>query len=93
MQAFLATPNLDAFVEPKLLDTCVKDHYELGVSRDCLNLSIELVKDDVPVNAIRSFVERSLQGAEEIAEGTVLRIRALKRETEKGHGHDSTAAS
>jgi hypothetical protein len=89
--SFLATLNLDAFVEPKFLDTCVKDHYE-RVSKDCLHLSIEMVNEDVPASGIRSFVDRSFEAAERIAEGTALRIKALKSEAEIAHGHDSTPA-
>lgn len=84
---FLATPNLELFVEPKLLDTGVKEHYD-RISRDCLNLRIDMSKKDVPANAVRSVLEDALDGAERVAEGTILRIKALKPEAQKSHGDD-----
>jgi hypothetical protein len=82
---FLATSNLDVFVEPKYIDTCVKDHLE-RVSVDSLHIQMEMVREDVPLSAVRTFLDDSLEGAEKIAEGTVLRIKGLKLKTGEIHG-------
>ncbi len=80
-KTFLGTPHLEAFVEPKFLDTCIKEHYE-RVSTESLNLVIEMSKEDVPISSVRSFLSDSLEGAESIAAGTVRKIKGLKTEEE-----------
>jgi hypothetical protein len=91
-KSFLATGNLEVFVEPKFIDTCIKEHYE-RISKDCLSLIIEMIKEDVPVSALRSSLDHSLEGAEKIADGTVLRINGLKPKGHVSHGDATEAAS
>jgi hypothetical protein len=91
-KSFLSTGNLEAFVEPKFIDTCIKEHYE-RISKDCLSLIIEMIKKDVPVSALRSSLDHSLEGAEKIADGTVLRIKGLKPKGQVSHGDATQAAN
>lgn len=90
-RTFLATGDLDAFVEPKYLDTCVKEHYD-RISRDCLSLVIDMSKDDVAVGDLRSTLQSGLEGAEKIADGTVLRIKGLKPRGPMSHGDATNTA-
>jgi hypothetical protein len=83
-KTFWSIGNLDAFVEPRLIDTCVKEHFDL-ISQDCLYLSMEMIKEDAPVSNVRSLLHDSLEGAEKIAEETVLRLKGLKRKGQKTH--------
>jgi hypothetical protein len=91
-KSFLSAGNLDAFVEPKFIDTCIKEHYE-RISKDCLSLIIEMIKEDVPVSALRSSLDHSFEGAEKIADGTVLRIKGLKPKGQVTHGDAREAAN
>lgn len=91
-KTFLATPNLDAFVEPKYLDTCIKEHYD-RISKECLSLAIDMSKEDVAVSALRKTLQDSFEGAEKIADGTVLRIKGLNPRGPVSHGDATETAS
>ena len=69
--AFLATNHLDSLLEPRLLDTSVKDFHD-QISHECLFMSIELKSTDFPVSSIGTFVRDAMEAAERIAEETVL---------------------
>jgi|SRR5271157_3757437 len=84
---FLSTANLDLFVEEKYTDTCIKEQLE-RVSHDCLSLTIEMTKEDVPANSLPSLVHDCYEGVENIAEGVVLRIRLLKPKEQLRDGND-----
>lgn len=88
-RTFLSTGNLEAFVEPKFLDTCIKEHYE-RISKECLSLVIDMSKGDTAVSVFRSTLKDSLEGAQEIADGTVLRIKGLKQRGPVNHGDAAT---
>ena len=84
-RTFLSNGNLEAFVEPKYLDLCIKEHYE-RISNECLSLVIEMSKENVAVNAFRSTLEDSFEGAQKIADGTVLKLKGLKPKGLVSHG-------
>lgn len=88
--SFLSTGNLELFVEPKFIDTCVKEHYE-RISIDCLHLRLEMVKEDVAISALRSSLDDSFEGVEKITDGTVMRIKGLKAKGQTIHGSDTAA--
>lgn len=91
-RSFLSIGNLEVFVEPKLLDTCIKEHYE-RISKECLSLVIDMVKEEVAVSALRSMLVDSLEGAQKIADGTVLRIKSLNPKGPVSHGDATQSAN
>ena len=84
-KAFIGIGNLDSFVEPKFVDTKVNDHLK-KISVDCLTLIVDISKHNAPVGDLSNFFDESLEEAEKIVEGTVLRVKGLKPKGTDGDG-------
>jgi hypothetical protein len=77
VQQFLATPNLDQFLEAQFLDTGVKD-FKDRLAAPCLFVDIDLFRNDCPATDLSFFIKDSLEGAQHICEQAVLRLKSLK---------------
>ena len=76
-QQFMATPNLEHFLEPQFLDTGVKE-FKDRLAAPCLFLDVDLFRNDCPVTDLPFFIKDSLEGAQQICEQAVLRLKSLK---------------
>jgi hypothetical protein len=79
--AFMANPNLELLLEPKLYDTGLKDFRD-RIAMDCLIVDNDLSQTDVTPDAIQSFARDSLDVADKITEAAVYRL--MRRQTKKG---------
>jgi hypothetical protein len=75
-QTFMAIPNLEHLIEPKFLDTGLKDFRD-RIAMDCLYVDIDLTMEKVAPDAVYDFTKKSFGAAEEIAEAVVARLKRL----------------
>lgn len=76
-QQFMATPNLEQFLEPKYLDTGVKDFRD-RLASDCFFLDVDVFRTDVPTNELLFFLKEALEGVEKVAENAVQRLKSMR---------------
>ena len=76
-QQFMQLPNLEAFVEPKLLDMGVKEFRD-RVTAECFFVSVDLSRTDVPVAEIGRFSRQSLDWAQRTADAAVQKLKSLR---------------
>ncbi len=74
---FLSMPNLEHFLEPKLLDTGVKEFGD-RLKEACLYIDVDLARTDCEVADLHLFLKDSLEGTQSICEQAVLRFKSLK---------------
>ena len=77
IQQFLMIPNLEHFLEPKLLDTGIKEFRD-RLSAPCFFVDVDLACTDCVVADVPRFLKDSLDGALHICEQAVLRLKSLK---------------
>jgi hypothetical protein len=77
VQGLLANPNLEAFVEPKLLDTGVKEFRD-RIAFDCLHVAVDLARTDVTDTEISFFGRQALDAADKITEAAVQKLKTLR---------------
>jgi hypothetical protein len=73
---FMAFPNLEHFLEPKLLDTGVKD-FKDRIAEDGLLLDIDLSRLNADPEDVPYFFTNVLQESEAIADGVTRMLKAL----------------
>jgi hypothetical protein len=78
IQALMQTPNLEMFLEPKLLDTGVLD-FRNRLDGDSFYVDIDLSKTETVPDAVPAFLAEGLATAEEIVESTVRRLRSMPK--------------
>ena len=74
---FMATPNLEHFIEPKLLDTGAKEFRD-RLDSDCFFVDVDMFRTDAQVSDLPFFLKDSLQGALHLSEQAVRRLRGLR---------------
>lgn len=72
----MALNNLDAFVEPKLLDPGINE-FKDRLATDCLFFSCDLFRTEVGVPEVASFLRRSLDEADSISASVVQFLKSL----------------
>lgn len=72
----LAHPNLELFLENKLLDTGIKDFYETIGRTDCLYVDVDLSRNDVSTETIGDFLSSAFSRSEQITEACVRHLRS-----------------
>jgi hypothetical protein len=76
-KSFLSTENLEAFVEPKLIDTGVKD-FKDRIATDCFFVQVDLFRTDVADSEVPLFLRQSFDGADRITEAAVQKLKSLR---------------
>jgi len=74
---FMATNNLESFLEPKLVDTGVKE-FKDRIGTECFYVSADLSREDVSAAEISLFLKHALDAADLITEAAVQRLKSLQ---------------
>ena len=74
---FLSINNLEAFVEPKLIDSGVKDFKE-RIATDCFFVHVDLSRADAADSDVPHFLRQSLDAADKITDAAVQKLKSLR---------------
>jgi hypothetical protein len=85
-KCFMANPNLEQLLEPRLYDTGLKDFRD-RIAKDCLIVDNDLSQTDVTPDAIQAFARDSLDAADKITEATVYRLKRKQTKTGGRNGN------
>jgi hypothetical protein len=77
VRSVLSIANLEAFVEPKLIDTGVKDFRD-RITTDCFYVQVDLSRTDVPDTEAALFLRQCLDTADKITEAAVQKLKSLR---------------
>jgi hypothetical protein len=77
VQNFMQLTNLEAYVEPKLLDTGVKD-FKDRLAADCFYVNLDLSRNDAVLSDVTLFLKQSLDLADKITDGAVQKLKSLR---------------
>ncbi len=73
---FLASPNLEQFIQKKFLDSGIKDFHDRITQSDSLWFDLDLFQKDVKVDVVDTFLRESLGAAEAVGDACVRRLKS-----------------
>ncbi len=74
---FMATGNLEVFLEPKLVDAGVKE-FKDRIATDCFHVSLDLSRSDVAQAEIPIFLRQSLDLADTMSAAAIQKLKSLR---------------
>ncbi len=77
VQTLLSVSNLEVFLEPRLLDTAIKD-FKDRIGTDCFYVQVDLSRSDIPDSEAATFMRQSLDAADRITERAVQKLKSLR---------------